>query len=91
MKDSSAQQALLGLERSTLPVEDQIDNAFEILDLSTEELDESEDSEDSVNEAHRITCAPKEEWILQSLLKRIRSTFKTDPKYVYQQMPCLHC
>lgn len=86
MKTSSAQQALLGLERSTLPVEDQIDNAFEILGLSTEELDESEDSEDVDKEVHGITFAPKEEWILRWLLKRIRSTIKTEPKYVYQQI-----
>lgn len=86
MKDSSAQQALLGLERSTLPVEDQINNAFETLGLIIEELNESEDSEGVVEEVQGNTFAPKEEWILRWLLKRIRSTFKTEPKYVYQRI-----
>ena len=84
MKDFSAQQALLGLERSTLPVEEQLDNSIEILGLSTGGLDESEVSEYVVKEVPSNTFAPKEEWILRWLLKRIRSTSKTEPKYVYQ-------
>ncbi|KKY27628.1 hypothetical protein UCRPC4_g00861 [Phaeomoniella chlamydospora] len=78
----SAQQALLGLERSTLSVEEQLDEAFRILNIQVKDLEEASlEGEEAPGVSQPRTFAPKEEWVLRWLLKRIRSTFDKSSKY----------
>lgn len=77
----SAHQALLDLERGTGQPDDQLDNAAEIIGLDLSTL-----SSDSTSSQRRATSrppihAPKDEWALRWLQKRLRGNGANDLGY----------
>lgn len=69
----SSQKALLDLERSKVPPVELLDEVGQILGVKYSHIQSMFFGPELGNEIfrHAATCAPKEEWVLRWLLKRI--------------------
>ena len=76
LPSSHAQQALLNLERSQVPPVELLDEAARIIGVSVGEIQRSiSDHEGTLSaQSHASQFAPKEEWVLRWLLKKIKNS-----------------